>query len=738
MTDFPPVTVTPQSETNDQNWTPQVGQETLDFLRRSVPEVSREAIQASSTSILSKGVSPHDENAQETGLVVGYVQSGKTLSFETVAALAKDNSYQIIIVVAGIATNLLDQSTGRLAEDLAINDPTLPRRWLQLQNPSILSNSYQALDTLLENWRDPNTPPSLQRTALITVLKNHIHINNLTELLSGFDLNNAPVLIIDDEADQASLNNEAASANNGESTTYTRIMELRSTIPHHTYLQYTATPQAPLLINIIDALSPNFVEVLEPGPGYVGGRALFLDRPDLIKRIQQNDVPTSNNQILEPPESLIDALRVFAIGIAANIELDNLRGNRSMLVHPSHLTEHHRDYYNWVRDIFEEWRRCLDLAEGSMDRIDLIETFQDAYDDLRRTVGETLPTFERIASRLKYALRQIQVIEVNAVDGKTPPVPWATSFGWVLVGGSALNRGYTVEGLVVTYMPRGIGGGNADTVQQRARFFGYKSAYLDYCRVYLEDRTKAAFESYVDHEDDVRSQLIQVQQNDQPLNEWKRAFVLDSNLRACRESVLDLDYMRVKFRPPWIQPTVVYSTAEIAAANQNVVETFIATLPFAETAGHAERTAAQTHLVSENVSLAYVLDHLLVPYRLAGSQDSQRNTALLLLISRLLERSPDETCTVYQMSSGGSRQRRRRPDGSIPNLFQGAAPSTGSEVGSVYPGDRYIHEAGQISLQLHRLDLTNNDGDIVAEDVFLIAVHVPENIAKTYYAQEGV
>lgn len=738
MTDLPPVTITPQPEANNQNWTPQVGQETLDFLCRSVPEVSREAIQTSSTSILSKGVSPHDENAQETGLVVGYVQSGKTLSFETVAALAKDNSYQIIIVVAGIATNLLDQSTGRLAEDLAINDPTLPRRWLQLQNPSILSNSYQALDTLLENWSDPNTPPSLQRTALITVLKNHIHINNLTELLSGFDLNNSPVLIIDDEADQASLNNEAASANNSESTTYTRIMELRSAIPHHTYLQYTATPQAPLLINIIDALSPNFVEVLEPGPGYVGGRALFLDRPDLIKQIQQSDVPTSNNQILEPPESLIDALRVFAIGIAANIELDNLRGNRSMLVHPSHLTEHHRDYYNWVRDIFEEWRRCLDLAEDSMDRIDLIETFQDAYDDLRRTVGEALPTFERIASRLKYALRQIQVIEVNAVDGKTPPVPWANSFGWVLVGGSALNRGYTVEGLVVTYMPRGIGGGNADTVQQRARFFGYKSAYLDYCRVYLEDRTKAAFESYVDHEDDVRSQLIQVQQNDQPLNEWKRAFVLDSNLKACRESVLDLDYMRVKFRPPWIQPTIVYSTAEIAAANQNVVETFIATLPFAESVGHAERTAAQTHLVSENVSLAYVLDHLLVPYRLAGSQDSQRNTALLLLISQLLERSPDETCTVFQMSGGGSRQRRRRPDGSIPNLFQGAAPSTGSAVGSVYPGDRYIHEARQISVQLHRLDLTNSDGDTVAEDVFLIAAHVPENIAKTYYAQEGV
>jgi hypothetical protein len=80
-------------------------------------------------------------------------------------------------------------------------------------------------------------------------------------MLADLDLSGRPVLVIDDEADQASLN---AKVNSGEqTTTYTRIMELRSEIPHHTFLQYTATPQAPLLINIIDLLSPNFVEVLE-------------------------------------------------------------------------------------------------------------------------------------------------------------------------------------------------------------------------------------------------------------------------------------------------------------------------------------------------------------------------------------------------------------------------------------------------------------------------------------------
>lgn len=737
MTDVPTVIVVPEEDPIGSRWQPTVGSETIDFLARSVPESSREAICSSSTSILSKGVPPSEGNAQDTGLVVGYVQSGKTLSFETVAALARDNSYRIVVVIAGIATNLLDQSTSRLAADLAIDDPSLPRRWLQLQNPSIHTNSFQALDTVIQDWADPNTPQSLKRTALITVLKNHIHINNLTELLSGLDLNGTPVLIIDDEADQASLNNEASQSNDDESTTYTRIMELRGVIPHHTYLQYTATPQAPLLINIIDALSPNFVEVLEPGPGYVGGRAIFLERPELVKPIPISEVPTNNNQIFEPPESLLDALRVFVAGIAANIVLNDLRGNRSMLVHPSHLTDHHRDYYNWVRDILDEWRARLELPDTSSEHIELIESFSEAYDDLRQTVGSSFPSFDNIASSLRYALRQIQAMEVNAVNGRTPPVPWANSFGWILVGGSALNRGYTVEGLVVTYMPRGIGGGNADTVQQRARFFGYKGTYLDYCRIYLEDRTRDAFESYVEHEDDIRSQLIAIQENNRPLDDWKRAFVLDTNLRACRESVLDLDYMRVRFRPPWIQPTIVHSTQEIAAHNQEAVEAFVAMLDFANDDGHQDRTTAQTHLVSEDVPLSAVADNLLIPFRLASATDSQQNTALLLLVSRILEASPDELCTVYQMSGGQSRNRRRRNDGSIPNLFQGAAPSTGDAVGSVYRGDRHIHEATRMTIQLHRLNLTDSDGSVVAENVYLVAVHVPENLASAYYVQDA-
>jgi hypothetical protein len=83
-------------------------------------------------------------------------------------------------------------------------------------------------------------------------------------------------------------------------------------------------------------------------------------------------------------------------------------------------------------------------------------------------------------------MRETSYEQVNATAGQTPRIDWGQSYGWLLVGGQAMDRGITVEGLTVTYMPRGRGVNNADTIQQRARFFGYKRRYLGFCRVYLE------------------------------------------------------------------------------------------------------------------------------------------------------------------------------------------------------------------------------------------------------------
>jgi hypothetical protein len=113
-------------------------------------------------------------------------------------------------------------------------------------------------------------------------MKNTSHLNNLVNIIEGQNLAGVPTLIIDDEGDQASL------TENQVSTIYRRINALRNIFPHHTFLQYTATPQANLFINIMDRLSTNFIKLLTPGSDYTGGIDFFRNNPNLISEIPPN------------------------------------------------------------------------------------------------------------------------------------------------------------------------------------------------------------------------------------------------------------------------------------------------------------------------------------------------------------------------------------------------------------------------------------------------------------------
>lgn len=737
MADPDPMIVQPvPAEAPEGAWVPAVGPEGTDFLQTAVPEPSRDDVRESAVSILSKGVPPAAAAGQETGLVVGYVQSGKTMSFEMVAALARDNAFQMVIVVAGTSNPLFEQSTGRLRRDLRLDEPGRARRWIHFPNPTNVDATVQSIRNVLADWRDPGTPEEFRKTVLITVLKHHQRLANLTDLVRAVGAQGTPVLIIDDEADQASLNTEVAQGQ--ESTTYSRLMDLRQELPQHTYLQYTATPQAPLLISIIDSLSPNFVQVLEPGEEYVGGREFFGGGSPLARVIPPQEVPTNTNPLTEPPDSLIEALRIFMVGVAVGIREGRNTDNRSMLVHPSHRTAQHREYYNWVRDVFDEWKRILTLADTDPDKQELMADLRDAHGELARTVDD-LPGFDEIVPWLRFAFNNTLVMEVNAVRGKTPPVDWRGTYGWILVGGQAMDRGFTVEGLTVTYMPRGIGVGNADTVQQRARFFGYKRRYLGFCRVYLEQGTLTAFQRYVEHEEDIRGQLSEFQGSGRPLNEWKRAFVLDTAFQPCRNSVLDFDFMRGRFSDDWVAPRVVLSPAGVVQSNRDAVASFVQGLAFVDNEGNPARTDTQRHQICENVPLRAVVEQLLVRMRITGTTDSQRYTGMLLQLSKALEDDPDEVCAVYRMSPAVRRRRGIDENGEVTNLFQGAAPVEPRERrGEVYPGDQAIRDNDNVTVQIHTLDLTREEAGgsrTVMENVPVVAVWIPARLARGWLDQ---
>ncbi|MDE0371280.1 MAG: hypothetical protein OXI73_01860 [Rhodospirillales bacterium] len=737
--DHPITVVTPIPTTHVPvaQWQPAVGPEARGVVeRKRLPREAGEAVIEAAASILARGTHPTSPQDDRTGLVVGYVQSGKTLSFTTVIALARDNGYRLIVAIAGTSTSLLNQSIRRLRNDLYVDDVDGYLRWSTFTNPDDTEGNWRSIEQVLDEWRDPLVPQNERPTVLITVMKNHRHLANLFALLNRLNLSDVPTLIIDDEADQASLN---TLVNRGrESTTYRRLLELRDTVPCHTFLQYTATPQAPLLINIIDALSPDFVEVLEPGEDYAGGRSFFSETRGLVSVIPYEDVPTDDNPLVDPPGSLLDALRVFLVGVASGLIQGRSRSNanRSMLVHPSRETVQHQEYRIWIGQVFDEWRRVLALPEKDPDRVDLLQDFQDARSNLVLTVPD-LPYFDELKAMLPRAFRLTSIEEVNTRAGRgTPSIDWSRSYGWILVGGQAMDRGFTVEGLTVTYMPRGPGVGNADTIQQRGRFFGYKRPYLGYCRTYLEHDVLSAFEEYVEHEEEMRRQLQQVRASGSPLSDWKRAFVLSPALRPCRSNVIQYDYARGRYANAWFAPRTVLSAPSVINDNRRAVLSFLDDLTFSPNAGSPNREPAQMHHVCRDVPMVDIINDLLVPYRLTASRDTREITGVLLQLSHALEQNPDERCIIYRMSPAFARRRTVDANGRIRNLFQGAAPvSPPSLRGSTYPGDLAIHEHEEVTVQVHFVELSQ-DGMTVAENVPIVAIWIPRRMDLAWLTQE--
>src|SRR5580704_5960784 len=627
-------TITPQDDMPPGSlWLPLQGAEVRDLVTHlDLGRESSERLVSEATGILGKCIPPQGPADSTTGLELGYVQSGKTMSFTTVAALARDNSYPVVIVITGISNPLLDQSTRRLEQDLRLQDN---RKWRLFRNPKL--EDRQSIADVLAAWRDPRLADHRRKTVLITVLKSTTNLRNLNRVLQQLDLSTTPVLVIDDEADQAGLNTRAGQG--AQSTTYQRLVTLRQNLPHHSYLQYTATPQAPLLINIIDVLSPRFVELLTPGGDYVGGERFFEQLPNLVRIIPPAEVPTRNVPLQEIPASLLVALRLFFLGVAAGFlkEKDQEQGkeNRSMLVHPSRETTGHSQFYHWIKQIRQQWVELLQLPEDNPERVSFVATFQPEYDDLGATVPD-IPSFQALVDELEYAVRHTEVIEVNAKP-QTPQIDWKNAYPWILVGGQAMDRGFTVEGLTVTYMPRDMGVGNADTIEQRARFFGYKRRYLGYCRVFLEVGVRDAFRFYVEHERDIRTRLQRHRDIGRPLSEWRRAFFLDNGLRPTRRQVLDLDYRQDTVSDDWFWPKVPHGTPELLEANRATVSNFNQQLTWSESPGDPRRTPEQVHLIAEEVPLRRAYEELLIPLRLTDARDSQIFTGLLLQVKAYLD-----------------------------------------------------------------------------------------------------
>jgi hypothetical protein len=703
-----------------QRWSPVIGPLAQRFLSKVV--YHREDVESEALQILARCTRP-GELDRRAGLVVGYVQSGKTTSFTAVSALAADNGYGIVIILGGTSTPLLDQTRARVKKDLDLSDSDAYRRWIHVESPQPGSNEAQRLFAALATQLDRDADADEKVPVLVTVMKQHVHMENLAlvldELNGQLALAEISALIIDDEADQATPNLKRGQ---GESATYSRLRRIRGALQSHTLLQYTATPQAPLLVSIADEISPEFVCTLTPGHGYTGGKFFFVDHHDeFVRHISSDDLAVIDSESDIPPRSLLLAFSTYVLGCAVARHRGELNpAQRSMLVHPSQKTLPQARFVNWLRSTRDHWLQSLALDTEDDDRRDHLATvWLPAWLELKLTVTD-LPSLEELLPRCSRVLTNVIFEEVNATSSGTSEVAWAKGPYWVLVGGQLLDRGFTVEGLTVTYMPRGMGVGNADTLQQRARFFGYKENYSAYCRLFLDASVDHAFTSYVRHEEALRGELEDVARDGQSLKDWKRIFFLDKSLKLTRQGVIRLPLITPRFAEGWFsQRDFGDASPDLLIDNFETVSEFVASHTWHEFEEKSGPDLIQRHVITET-TISDVLAGLLMPF-ITWGDDVASFTALRALMD---EAGEDLPCAVVRMSAHlpeGTRRRRSLLDGRIKNLFQGRNPKSGS---ASYLGDRKVHRDDIITIQIHSCDLAEDDGTDEGSRVMLVNVPV--------------
>ena len=655
--------------------------------------------------ILSQGPMASDKYVGNTGLALGYVQSGKTTTITALLAKAADHGYRIIITFLGSTNLLLSQNADRIETAIGIGDKGERRdyQWFAMQNPSGSSSAKELADFIAKD-----------RTILISVLKHAGRIDALVEVLLKAKVANIPTLIVDDEADQASLNTEIS--DDLESKTYAAISKLRAAQPNHLYVQFTATPYAPLLLHPSDHLSPNFVTFLHPGKGYTGGREFFVDYADkVIRPIPMLDEQTPRGLPTELPKSLVSALANFTIG--ASILLEKNLGNApiSMLVHSTQKNDVQARYHHLIERQLRHWREQLVEVKTLVEFPDI---FQEEYKNLVNAGAQELSD-ELLVSAIKRVLLESKTWLLNSTTS-IKNVNWNVTPIHILVGGNKLDRGFTVEGLTVTYMNRPPSD-QVDTLEQRARAFGYRGELLPYCQFFATPRTLKLLREIVFTEYDLRAKLQDWLTNGGSVSTWSDqiGLMLPAGMKPSRTNVLEALSRFNSAKSKWHSLRRIDVSEEARINNMHVVnQTGLLKSP-------SKNFGRLDHKLIE-MPLKKVISEILVPWKISSYSPEWRHADILDYLERQEDLDIPIQVLLMELSEGVPRIRDWDSELGFINLFQG------EDVISVpgkpfYQGDRKVPFGSDddtgIALQIHHI---KPKGDNFPPS-YTLAIHLGKN-----------
>ena len=457
--------------------------------------------------------------SQRTVLHIGEVQSGKTLTMCSVIALAYDNDFFISTILTGTKNILKAQNQDRIKEVLNAIDPGNKKfSYYSFDPNSSEPKDDEQLKDQIKSLVERKKFIKKNKMIVLCMLKHEKYINDISDLFSSKELNvcNFPIqsLILDDEADQASPNTQARKNNNKRSSTNKSIVNLKQNHTKFcTYIQVTATAQALLLTDKNDPLSPDYVWVSSSSKKYIGIKNYFITeslREKFIFDIDSDDIPDPSEADAEMPKTLQQSIHYFIVScaIAESIKLEKpLKPPFTMLCHPHWGKEEHKRYSTWIRNYINTMKSNL-LDSDFEDEVfeDLKLSFNNAIKNFKNTNLKFEDVKNSIGEIIEGGISQSIINDSNPIQGNLKDF-WNRSNYHIIIGGNCIDRGFTVEGILVTYLSRKPGK-NSDTIQQRARFCGYKKRdHFNLSRLFIDSENKDFFHKYIVLEEVTRNGL---------------------------------------------------------------------------------------------------------------------------------------------------------------------------------------------------------------------------------------
>jgi hypothetical protein len=450
-----------------------------------------------------------------------------------VAARAVDAGYRMVIVLSGIHDSLRSQTQSRLERELL-------GRSSGAKFPTTQTTDWVSLTSTTQDFLEQDVHILNSHASFLAVAKkNYAVLTKLDQWLRSATqyIEGMPVLLIDDEADQASINtrsnrsldpmiadDEDMDEDQAPSKINALIRSILTRVPKASYVAYTATPFANIFINpeavdrrVGEDLFPKDFVIQLPRPaGYTGTEELFgvtAQGRDVLRSVSEDDVRSlraprrrkmaevvTGRRMSSIPASLCNALISFCLAGAVR-SLRNHEGpvNNTMLVHVSARTTDQERVAQLIEDQLEVWRE----AERQGQKLENI--FQDVWVTFKGGVDIPVEEIAVVATALG-VMRQLVVLVLNSVTGENLEYEEKPGRHIIAVGGNRLSRGLTLEGLTISYFLRTTS--MCDTLLQMARWYGFRRGYEDLIRIWTTDGIASWFSELALVEQSMRDAIV--------------------------------------------------------------------------------------------------------------------------------------------------------------------------------------------------------------------------------------